>query len=109
MIITSKLGEKKFEQENHFQLQPDLLCVDLPGAPPRDGRLLHTDEQVTISQPLLDKNVLPFMKTGFNSVDIFLFRTITMANLENLQLFPTKEKFYADHFQAVLKILRFFL
>ena len=32
-----------------------------------------------------------------------------MANLENLQLFPTKDKFYADHFQAVLRILRFFL
>ena len=30
-----------------------------------------------------------------------------MVNLENIQLFPNKEKFYADHFKAVLKILRF--
>ena len=31
-----------------------------------------------------------------------------MVNLENMQLFLTKEKFYVDHFKALLKILRFF-
>ena len=31
-----------------------------------------------------------------------------MVNLENMQLFLTREKFYVDHFKALLKILRFF-
>ena len=31
-----------------------------------------------------------------------------MVNLENMQLFSTKEKFYADHFKAVMKIPRLF-
>ena len=30
-----------------------------------------------------------------------------MVNLENMQLFLTREKFYVDHFKALLQILRF--